>query len=215
MCPSAVRLCIEPSAASSWATWRPPSTKKDSGGRGARQQLRSHRGHLSGSRERRRNPGHYALLRPDCGQEPNASYSASSRRAGSTWWKSKLACCVDSASIGPSTSAKLWSPWSSRGSNSATPPALGSNGCSPPSERAKSSPGPAPRSAKSRNHCAEVPVDLSGLEFGNALLSALGTPRNAIAECMITAFALERGVMQTRALILDTQEAILTDTGRS
>jgi AsmA family protein len=56
-------------------------------------------------------------------------------------------------------------------------------------------------------------VDLSGLEFGNALLSALGMPRNAIVECMIGDFALERGVMRTRALILDTQEAILTGTG--
>ena len=56
-------------------------------------------------------------------------------------------------------------------------------------------------------------VDLSGLEFGNALLSALGVPRSAIVECMIADFALERGVMQTRALILDTKEAILTGTG--
>jgi uncharacterized protein involved in outer membrane biogenesis len=56
-------------------------------------------------------------------------------------------------------------------------------------------------------------VDLSGLEFGNALLSTLGVPRSTIVECMIADFALERGVMQARALILDTQEAVLTGTG--
>jgi uncharacterized protein involved in outer membrane biogenesis len=56
-------------------------------------------------------------------------------------------------------------------------------------------------------------VDLSGLQFGNALLSALGVPRNAIVQCMIADFALEQGVMRTRALILDTQEAILTGAG--
>jgi hypothetical protein len=36
-------------------------------------------------------------------------------------------------------------------------------------------------------------VDLSGLEFGNALLSALGMPKRTPVECMIADFALQRG----------------------
>ncbi len=56
-------------------------------------------------------------------------------------------------------------------------------------------------------------VDLSGLEFGNALLSALGLPTRTNVECLIGDFALELGVMSTRALILDTNEAIVGGTG--
>ncbi|HSU05340.1 MAG TPA: AsmA family protein [Acetobacteraceae bacterium] len=56
-------------------------------------------------------------------------------------------------------------------------------------------------------------VDLSGLEFGNALLSALGVPKNTKVECMVTDFALQRGVLNTRALVLDTGEALVTGTG--
>ncbi len=56
-------------------------------------------------------------------------------------------------------------------------------------------------------------VDLSGLEFGNALLSALGVPKNTQVKCMVGDFALEHGVMQTRALVLDTGEALVTGKG--
>ena len=56
-------------------------------------------------------------------------------------------------------------------------------------------------------------VDLTGLEFGNALLAKLGVPRDAQVQCMITDFALTRGVMQPRPMILDTKEAIVTVTG--
>jgi hypothetical protein len=35
-------------------------------------------------------------------------------------------------------------------------------------------------------------VDLSGLEFGNALLSALGFPKRTPVECMIAEFSIGR-----------------------
>jgi len=56
-------------------------------------------------------------------------------------------------------------------------------------------------------------VDLSGLEFGNAVLSALGIPNRATLRCMITDFALQRGIVQARTLLLDTSEANVTGTG--
>jgi uncharacterized protein involved in outer membrane biogenesis len=56
-------------------------------------------------------------------------------------------------------------------------------------------------------------VDLSGLEFGNAVLSALGIPNKAILECAITDFALQRGVIETKTLLVDTSEANVTGSG--
>jgi AsmA family protein len=56
-------------------------------------------------------------------------------------------------------------------------------------------------------------VDLSGLEFGNALMSKLGVPTNAQVQCMVTDWALTHGVMQSRATIIDTSEAIVSATG--
>lgn len=56
-------------------------------------------------------------------------------------------------------------------------------------------------------------VDLSGLQFGNALLSALGIPDRDKIECFVADFVLQRGVLQTRALLLDTTSDIITGTG--
>jgi AsmA family protein len=56
-------------------------------------------------------------------------------------------------------------------------------------------------------------VDLSGLEFTNALLSALGMPQRAQVECFITEAALNRGAFLLQALVLDTSEAVVTGTG--
>ena len=50
-------------------------------------------------------------------------------------------------------------------------------------------------------------VDLSGLEFGNALLSALGIPDRAILQCMAVDFTLEKGLATARTVLLDTDEA--------
>ncbi len=56
-------------------------------------------------------------------------------------------------------------------------------------------------------------VDLSGLEFGNAILSALGIPNKAILQCAITDFALEHGIVKTKAFLVDTSEANVGGTG--
>jgi uncharacterized protein involved in outer membrane biogenesis len=56
-------------------------------------------------------------------------------------------------------------------------------------------------------------VDLSGLEFGNALLSALGLPNRARIECMITDFGLNKGVATVRTAMLDTSEARVIGAG--
>ena len=53
-------------------------------------------------------------------------------------------------------------------------------------------------------------VDLSGLEFGNAVLSALGLPQKTKVECLIADFGLNRGLLTSRALLLDTGEAIIS-----
>ena len=49
-------------------------------------------------------------------------------------------------------------------------------------------------------------VDLSGLQFGSALLSALGIPNRSRIECLIVDAGLRRGVLSTRTLLLDTNE---------
>ena len=56
-------------------------------------------------------------------------------------------------------------------------------------------------------------VDVAGLEFGNALLSALGIPQRADLQCFAANFTLNRGIMQTRTLVLDTSEARVQGTG--
>jgi AsmA family protein len=53
-------------------------------------------------------------------------------------------------------------------------------------------------------------VDLSGLEFGNALLSALGMPnKKTPIECMVADFDLRRGLLTSSALLADTGDAIV------
>jgi uncharacterized protein involved in outer membrane biogenesis len=56
-------------------------------------------------------------------------------------------------------------------------------------------------------------VDLSGLEFGNALLSALGMPKRTPVECMIADFSLQKGLLNTRTLLLVTKEANVHGAG--
>ncbi len=56
-------------------------------------------------------------------------------------------------------------------------------------------------------------VDLSGLEFGNALLSALGVPNRAQIQCLVTDFVLHSGEAQSRLTMLDTSEARIGVTG--
>lgn len=56
-------------------------------------------------------------------------------------------------------------------------------------------------------------VDLSGLQFGNALLSALGIPARTKIECLIGDFTLRRGQLTTRSLLLDTDSHVVNGTG--
>jgi uncharacterized protein involved in outer membrane biogenesis len=56
-------------------------------------------------------------------------------------------------------------------------------------------------------------VDLSGLQFGNALLSALGIPDRATLECLIGRFTLKQGVLSTQTMLIDTSEAVVHGTG--
>jgi AsmA family protein len=56
-------------------------------------------------------------------------------------------------------------------------------------------------------------VNLSGLEFGNALLSALGMPKRTPIECMIGDFSLQKGLLNTRTFLLVTKEANVHATG--
>jgi AsmA family protein len=55
-------------------------------------------------------------------------------------------------------------------------------------------------------------VDLTGLEFGNAVLSALGMPQKTQVQCFVSDLALRRGTLDIKAMTLDTGEAI-TDVG--
>ena len=56
-------------------------------------------------------------------------------------------------------------------------------------------------------------VDLAGLEFGNALLSALGVPDRAVIRCFALDMPLKHGVLETRTMLLDTTEARIIGTG--
>ncbi len=56
-------------------------------------------------------------------------------------------------------------------------------------------------------------VDLSGIEVGNAILSAIGLPSTAQVRCFVGDFALVKGDVQTKALLLDTSEARVQGTG--
>ncbi len=58
-------------------------------------------------------------------------------------------------------------------------------------------------------------VDLSGLEFGNALLSALGLPQHARIDCLVADAKLQDGVVRPQPLVLDTTEALVTVTGEA
>ena len=56
-------------------------------------------------------------------------------------------------------------------------------------------------------------VDLSGLEVGNAILSALGLPNRAALQCLAVDMGLHKGVLQTHTFLIDTSEADVLGTG--
>lgn len=49
--------------------------------------------------------------------------------------------------------------------------------------------------------------DIAGLEFGNALLSAMGVPDRAQVQCFVADMPLKDGILTMRALLLQTSEA--------
>ena len=58
-----------------------------------------------------------------------------------------------------------------------------------------------------------VLVSLSGLEFGNAIVAALGVPRQTNVQCFVGDLALRQGIVDTRTLMLDTGVAIVRGAG--
>jgi uncharacterized protein involved in outer membrane biogenesis len=55
-------------------------------------------------------------------------------------------------------------------------------------------------------------VDLSGLQFGNALLAALGIPQKTPVQCFVSDLGLRAGVLEFNGMVLETAEGI-TDVG--
>jgi AsmA family protein len=58
-----------------------------------------------------------------------------------------------------------------------------------------------------------VLIDLTGLHFGNALLSALGVPNKTPVQCFVGDLGLVRGVLDFKAMTLETGEAITNVDG--
>jgi AsmA family protein len=56
-------------------------------------------------------------------------------------------------------------------------------------------------------------ADLSGLQFGRALLSALGIPERTQIECLIGDFGLRRGALSVDTLLLDTESHVVSGSG--
>ena len=56
-------------------------------------------------------------------------------------------------------------------------------------------------------------VDLAGLDFGSAVASALGIPSRTPIRCMVVDLPLQKGVLTTRTMLLDTEEANITGKG--
>jgi uncharacterized protein involved in outer membrane biogenesis len=56
-------------------------------------------------------------------------------------------------------------------------------------------------------------VDLAGLQFGRALLSALGVPERTSIRCMVADLALRQGVLNTQTFVLDTDNSVIHGAG--
>lgn len=65
----------------------------------------------------------------------------------------------------------------------------------------------------SGGNLSAVLVSLSGLEFGNAVIAALGLPQQTNVRCFVGDLALRRGIVSTRTLMLDTGVAIVRGAG--
>src|SRR3982074_614947 len=87
-----------------------------------------------------------------------SSTTLPSTPVGSTWSKSRSACCAASASTAESTTQTGSAAKSTPGNDNETPPAPASNGCSQPTKPAPKWAAPIPSHPKSHNHCDEVLV---------------------------------------------------------
>lgn len=56
-------------------------------------------------------------------------------------------------------------------------------------------------------------IDLAGLRLGNAIFSALGLPNRTRIECFVADLGLERGVLNSRTVLLDTEDVLITGSG--
>lgn len=56
-------------------------------------------------------------------------------------------------------------------------------------------------------------IDLAGLRLGNAIFSALGLPNRTRIECFVADLGLQRGVLNSRTVLLDTEDVLITGTG--
>ncbi len=56
-------------------------------------------------------------------------------------------------------------------------------------------------------------LNIAGLEFGKAILSAMGLPQKAKVQCFVSDFVLNNGVLQTKVFLLQTSEERTTATG--
>jgi AsmA family protein len=57
-------------------------------------------------------------------------------------------------------------------------------------------------------------VDLSGLEIGPAFLAAIGVPDKEGIRCMVADFALQKGILASRTLEVNTTDHVITGGGR-
>jgi uncharacterized protein involved in outer membrane biogenesis len=64
-----------------------------------------------------------------------------------------------------------------------------------------------------RGRLSALLVNLAGLEFGKALLSAIGLPSETDVRCAIGDFELKEGLLGTRLLLVDTGEANIIGDG--
>jgi uncharacterized protein involved in outer membrane biogenesis len=67
--------------------------------------------------------------------------------------------------------------------------------------------------AISGGNLSAVLVDLTGLHFGKALLSALGMPDKTPVQCFVGDLGLKRGTLDFNAFVVDTGEAIVNVDG--
>jgi hypothetical protein len=56
-------------------------------------------------------------------------------------------------------------------------------------------------------------LDLSGLQFGNALISALKVPGKEPIQCVVADFDLQNGILSSRTLVVDTSDHLVTGGG--